>query len=462
MVELRETRATMNSKIYPQKFKGKYRTIKNCTAAFLLFIYMIGAWIPYQRGFDMPNQAIMIDLPNRKAYLFNIIIWPEELYYLTLILILGALGLFICTSLFGRLWCGYTCPHTTMVDVFTMVETLIQGDRNARIRLDKMPMNREKFLKKSITHGSWLIISFFFGFGWVGYFYDVTLLTDDLLNFSVTQSGLLWLLSLMGATYLFAGFLREKVCTHMCPYGRFQSGLADENTILVTYHNWRGEPRGKEDGHGDCIDCNRCVIACPMGIDIRDGLQMPCIGCGLCIDACNEVMDKMNRQPNLIEYTSINRMTLLKKGIKSTLLTPKLIIYCSVFMIISCFLGYELITKTPLILLVDKINSPLFTLTPDGAIRNSYRLNLINKTLIPQNNLCLSATEDLLINIQMINSQYQNEVCFNLQPGEEINSQLFAKLPYNKVDSSKYKNIQFQIQNQNIITTTKSIFYLNK
>lgn len=452
----------MSSKIYPQQFKGKYRTIKNYIAAFLLFIYMIGAWIPYQRGFNMPNQAMMIDLPNRKAYLFNIIIWPEELYYLTLILILGAFGLFICTSLFGRLWCGYTCPHTTMVDVFTMVERLIQGDRNARIRLDQMEMNSEKFLKKSITHSIWLIISFFFGFGWVGYFYDVKLLTDDLLSFSVSRNGLLWLISLMGTTYLFAGFLREKVCTHMCPYGRFQSGLADENTILVTYHNWRGEPRGKDDLHGDCIDCNKCVIVCPMGIDIRDGLQMPCIGCGLCIDACNEVMEKIGRKPNLIEYTSINRMKLLKDGIISKILTPKIIIYCSVFIVTSTILGYALITKTPFILLVDKINSPLFTVTPDRSIRNSYILNIINKTPVIQDNLCFSATGDLLINIQMLDNQYQNEYCFTLQPGQSLNSQLFAKLPYDKVDSAQYKNIEFELKNQNIITKTKSIFYINE
>lgn len=452
----------MSSKIYPQYFKGKYRTIKNYTAIFFLFIYMIGSWVPYHRGFDMPNQAIMIDLPNRKAYIFNIIIWPEELYYLTLILILAAFGLFICTSLFGRLWCGYTCPHTTMVDVFTMIERLIQGDRNARMRLDLMEMNKEKFLKKSITHLLWLIISFLFGFGWVGYFYDVRLLTHDLIHFSISTNGFLWLISLMTTTYFFAGFLREKVCTHICPYGRFQSGLSDENTISVIYHEWRGEPRGKGNSHGDCIDCNRCVIACPMGIDIRDGIQMPCIGCGLCIDACNEVMAKIDRKPNLIEYTSLNKIKLIKTGIKSKILTPKIIIYSTVFILTASILCYSLMTKTSIILLVDKINSPLFTVTPDGSIRNSYKLNIINKTPIVQNNLCLSASDDLLINIQMISNQYQNKFCFSLQPGQSLNSQLFIKLPNDKIDNEKYKNIQIQLNNQNSITTTDSIFYIKK
>jgi cytochrome c oxidase accessory protein FixG len=454
----------MSSKIYPQRFKGRYRTIKNFTAAFLLFVYMIGAWIPYERGFNMPNQAIMIDLPERKAYVFHIIIWPEELYYLTLILILSAVGLFICTSLFGRLWCGYTCPHTTMVDVFTMVERVVQGDRNARIRLDEMEMNREKFLKKSITHGIWLVISFLFGFGWVGYFYDVRLLTMDLFNLAVTSNGLTWLIVLTSTTYLFAGFLREKVCTHMCPYGRFQSGLVDENTIIVTYNSWRGEPRGKGDGSGDCIECNRCVIACPMGIDIRDGLQMPCIGCGLCIDACNEVMDKMDRKRDLIEYTSINRQKLIKSGVKPKVFTPKILFYCGVFFIASSILCYSLIMKSPILFQVDKINSPLFTVTPDGSVRNSYRLNITNKTSIVQENLCLSVLglDGLLVNIQSINNSYQPESCLKLIPGESLNSQIFLKLAQEKISNYKYVNITFKLYNGEITSTADGIFYMNK
>lgn len=451
----------MNNKIYPQRFKGKYRIIKDCLAIFLLFIYMIGAWIPYYRGFDMPNQAVMIDLPNRNAYLFNIIIWPEELYYLTLILILSAIGLFICTSLFGRVWCGFTCPHTTMVDVFVMIERLIQGDRNARIKLDETAMNSEKFLKKSITHVIWLTISFLFGFGWVSYFYGSEYLMKDLLSFSITINGLIWLLSLTATTYLFAGFLREKVCMHMCPYGRFQSGLVDENTILVTYHNWRGEPRGKGDLSGDCIDCNKCVVACPMGIDIRNGLQMPCIGCGLCIDACNEVMLKMNRKPNLIEYTSTSRTNLLKNKIYPRLLTGKIIIYCSVFTAAAVTLGYLLMMKSPIILQIDKNNCPLLTITPDGSIRNNYRLNIVNKTPFLQDNLCLSLSENYLMNIQILGNDYKNESCFALKPGESLNSQLFVKLPYNKIDNAKYKNIYFQLKNRDISAATSSVFYIH-
>ena len=428
---------------------------------------MVAPWLPYNRGFDMPNQAIMIDLPQRKAYLFNIIIWPEELYYLTLILILAAVGLFICTTLFGRIWCGYTCPHTTMVDIFTLIERLVQGDRNPRMRLDEMEMNLEKFTKKSLTHILWIAISFLFGFGWVSYFYDVRLLTRDLLNFSVTTNGLIWLVALTGTTYLFAGFLRERVCTHMCPYGRFQSGLVDENTVIVTYHSWRGEPRGKGDGLGDCIDCNRCVIACPMGIDIRDGLQMSCIGCGLCIDACDAVMEKIERPEGLIEYTSASRAKLLEEkrdNIRKVIFTPKVIFYSSVFVTASMVLIASLIMKSQFIFQIDKINSPLFTVIPDGSVRNSYRLNIINKTAIVQKNVCLSVTgiDGLLVNVQSLSRDYKEKFCFDLTPASQISSQLFLKLPRDKVDSSHYKNISFQLIGYDSHITTDSLFYINK
>jgi cytochrome c oxidase accessory protein FixG len=330
---------------------------------------MVGAWISYDRGNGLSSQAVLIDLPQRKAYFFSIIVWPEDLYYLTFLLILAAIGLFIATSLFGRIWCGYTCPHTVMVDLFMMIERIVQGDRNTRIKLDEIPMNGEKLIKKLLTHFLWISVSFLFGFGWVGYFYDVRLLFNDLINFSISKNGLIWLLALTGTTYLFGGFLREKVCTHMCPYGRFQSGLFDSDTILVTYHEWRGEPRGKEALHGDCIDCKRCVIACPMGIDIRNGLQMPCIGCGLCIDACDDVMKKMNRPLGLIQYTSENIAKKLqeswpKQSKNKVVLRPKVIFYISIFLLVFCALLASLIMKAPIELKVDKINSPLFTVTP--------------------------------------------------------------------------------------------------
>ncbi len=452
----------MNGKIQPQHFKGKYRTIKNICSAILLLIYIFASWIPYERGFGMPNQALMIDLPERKAYIFGIIIWPDELYYLTFTLILAAIGLFICTTLFGRLWCGFTCPHSTMIDIFITVERLIQGDRNARTRLNEMEINNEKFIKKSLTYAIWLVISFLFAFGWVGYFYNSRGLLNDLLNFSVKKNGTLWLVALTASTYLFGGFVREKVCMYMCPYGRFQSGLMDDNTIVVTYHGWRGEPKGKGDGHGDCIDCNRCVIACPMGIDIRNGLQMPCIGCGLCIDACDEVMEKLHRSKGLIAYSSAIQTNLLKENnpISRQIFTPKVLLYSGVFLLVSFIFIGTLIIKSPLLLKVDKIHSPLFTITPDGSIRNTYHLNLINKTITIQENICLSVAglEGILINIQNLAQEFREQFCFSLKPEEAIESQLFLKLPREKISTNaEYKNIQFIVGDR---TTTNGIFYI--
>lgn len=456
-------------KIYTQVFSGRYRRIKYAAMSFLLIAYMLGSWIPWYRGNNLPGQAIMIDLPQRKAYFFDIIIWPEELYYLTFMLILAAVGLFICTTLFGRLWCGYTCPHTTMVDLFMFIERLFQGDRNARIKLNDASMTKEKFIRKSLTHCTWLLVSFLFGFGWVGYFYDVRILWHDLTQFSVSFNGFIWLFALTATTYLFGGFLREKVCMHMCPYGRFQSGLIDRNTILVTYHDWRGEPRGKSGG--DCVDCHRCVIACPMGIDIRNGLQMACIGCGLCIDACDEVMNKMHRPKGLIEYTSMNRTEILKSSnnvrMQHILFTPKIILYSFVFVIAALTLITSLIFKTPILFQVDKINSPLFTLTPTGDIRNTYNISLNNKITQIQDNLCLSlrGIDNLQLDVQGISSDFENSHCFSLQPNESISAQVFVLLKRENLNNinTQYTNIQFVLKNsngdENIIL---SAFYVGK
>ncbi len=479
-------------KIYPQRFLGKYRTIKDLWGVFLLLIYMCGAWVPYHRGYDMPNQAMLIDLPARKAYLFGIIIWPDELYYLTFTLILSAMGLFIVTSLFGRIWCGYTCPHTVMTDLFMMVETLLQGDRNARMKLDAMTMSADKFIRKTLTHLVWLLFSFLFAFGWVGYFYDVKNLLSDLLHGCVSTNGALWLVVLTSTTYMFAGFLRQRVCVYMCPYGRFQSAMVDNDTLLVTYNAWRGEPRGQNHhddnvNYGDCIDCERCVIACPMGIDIRNGLQMPCIGCGLCIDACDSVMEKLNRPKGLIEYISMNSAKYLEKRWHSTqyktilyhqlphtirkiFSRPKVLMYCCVFAIASSVFLYALINKSSIILQVDKMHSPLFTLTPDRSIRNTYSINILNKRPIPQDNMCLSVDglEGALIDIQGVSQDYARKSCFKLQPGQTLEAQMIVLLPYKTLRTLKtngiavYRKIDFILQSDEgkILGTTEGRFYI--
>ena len=361
-----------------------------------------------------------------------------------------------------------------MVDVFMMVENMFQGDRNARIKLDSEEMSSQKFVKKSLTHFVWIILSFLFGFGWVGYFYDVKSLAIDVLNFSVTSNGLLWLLTLTFTTYAFAGFLREKVCVYMCPYGRFQSALVDNDTILVTYHDWRGEPRGKEKSSGDCIDCHKCVIACPMGIDIRDGLQMPCIGCGLCVDACDEVMLKLGRPQGLIEYTSANASKILEENwqyskdkVTKIVLSYKVILYCVVFAIALCALMSALIFKSPITFQVDKDNLQLFTLTPDRNIRNTYSIYILNKIPKPQNQLCLSieGLQNSLLNIQLLGNNYEKKQCFNLKPGESFESQVFILAPSESFQpfSQKYFDINFVLHAEDSSSfSTRSIFYIRK
>lgn len=372
-------------KIFPQSVHGRYRSIKNRVNYLLLAIYFFGSWIRWDRGEGLPNQAIMVDLPARKGYFFGLQIWTDEIYYITIILILSAIALFVFTTLYGRLWCGYTCPQTVFTDLFIKIETFFQGDRNNRIRLDESSLTKEKFIKKSLTYLTWLSLAFIFAFSWAAYFQDVFDLAINIVNVNLTFSTKIWLLSLTFTTYIFAGFLREKVCIYMCPYGRFQSAMIENDTKLVTYNHYRGEPRGKqvEQKSGDCIDCFRCVLVCPTGIDIRDGLQMECIGCGLCVDACNEVMEKVGKEKNLILYTSLNS---LKNGLVDEKLIKKIfkvknIFYAAIFFVFSTFTINSLINKSDINISLIKERAPLFTMTPNGQIRNTFTLKIQNKSV---------------------------------------------------------------------------------
>lgn len=430
-------------KVYPQIFHGKYHQIKNCVNYLLLLVYFGASWIPWYRGEGMTNQALFIDLPKRRAYFFSIEIWPDEVYYITAILILAALGLFIFTSVFGRLWCGYTCPQTVFTDIFIKIETFFQGDRNARIALDAQPLSGNKLLRKSLTYISWLGMSFLFAAGWACYFYGARELFSDLLHGTVSANGTTWLLYLTATTYLFAGIMRERVCTYFCPYGRFQSAMFDKWTTLVTYHDWRGEPRsykidkdkqGSEAKVGDCIDCGRCVHACPMGIDIREGLQMKCIGCGLCIDACDSVMTKLKRPLGLIAYDSIISTDLKKQGItpRINLLRPKIVAYSLVMIVASSIMLYSLTHKSSYRILVDRERSPLFIHTMNDDIRNIYNISILNRT-VQTKNLSLRITSELSglqFAIQRGSEpNYGSSVDLEIRREEEISARIIAQVP---------------------------------
>jgi cytochrome c oxidase accessory protein FixG len=283
-------------KVYPRSVSGLFRRLKWAALIVLLAIYYIVPWIRWDRGPEAPDQAVLADMAGRRLYFFFIEIWPQEIYYLTGLLVLSAVALFLITSLAGRIWCGYACPQTVWTDLFMWVERKIEGDRSERIRLDKGPFTLGKLQKKLMKHGAWLLIALLTGGAWVMYFTDAPTLIHDLLHFQASAQSVFFIGLFTATTYLLAGWAREQVCTYMCPWPRFQSAMIDEDSLIVTYEAWRGEPRGAKrkdeswDGRGDCIDCKACVHVCPTGIDIRDGLQMECIGCGLCVDACNTIM----------------------------------------------------------------------------------------------------------------------------------------------------------------------------
>ncbi|MBN8543714.1 MAG: cytochrome c oxidase accessory protein CcoG [Alphaproteobacteria bacterium] len=365
-------------KIYPRRVWGKFRKLKWVSMVVLLTIYYGAPWLRWDRGAYSPNQAILIDLNHTRAYFFSIEIWPQEVYYLTGILILAAVGLFFVTSLLGRVWCGYACPQTVWTDLFVWVERIVQGDRNARKKLDESPWNFEKIRKKGLTHILWLLIGLLTGGAWVFYFNDAPTLFDQIIHFDVPWSVGGWVLGLTFSTYLMAGFAREQVCTYMCPYARFQSAMFDRNTLIIAYDAERGEPRGKHkagtswEGRGHCIDCDSCVIVCPMGIDIREGLQMECIACGLCVDACDNVMEKIGLPKGLIRYDTENK-TPFKPW------RPRTFWYGGIISIVGCLMLYSLLTRSLVELNVIHDRNPLFVKLADGSVRNGYNISIINK-----------------------------------------------------------------------------------
>ncbi len=435
------------AKIYPQNIKGKYRSIKDTVITALLLFYFGGSWIRWDRGEGIPDQALFIDLPDRRAYFFGIEIWPDEIYYITGALILAAFGLFFVTSLFGRVWCGYTCPHTVFTDIFIKIEYFFQGDRNARIKLDSTPNDFNRLSRKFATHIAWIAVGFLFAFGWVCYFYDAKKLVYDLITLNVGSGATLWLLSLTSTTYVLGGFLRQRVCMYMCPYGRFQSAMIDEETTVVTYNTRRGEPRAES---GDCIDCNKCVVVCPMGIDIRDGLQMECIGCGLCIDACNSVMEKLKKPLYLIGYKSYTSSQEKSRegGIKRHIFRAKTIIFSLVFCVVSVVMLYSLTNEATYRLSILKDRGALFTIIPDGSIRNRYEVKIFNKSSkLKELELSIEGLENAKFMVQDL-TDYIDRFNLQIKSDEELGYIVFIKIPGGNYNLQQ-KTINFILKDVN-------------
>ncbi|HEX6956671.1 MAG TPA: cytochrome c oxidase accessory protein CcoG [Ferrovibrio sp.] len=375
-------------KVYPRAVSGRFRTVKWTVLILCLALYYIGPWIRWDRGPNAPDQALLLDMVGRRGYFFWIEIWPQEIYYITGLLILGAVTLFLATALFGRVWCGYTCPQTVWTDLFMLVERWIEGDRNARMRLDQRPMSFDKAWRKTAKHAAWLLIAAATGGAWIMYFQDAPTVTMEMLTGAASGGTYFFFGLFTTTTYVLAGWAREQVCTYMCPWPRFQAAMLDEHSLAVTYQAWRGEARGKHkagetwEGRGDCVDCRACVNVCPTGIDIRDGQQLECIGCGLCIDACDDIMAKVGRPQRLIDFVSLANLGRRSKGLPEVrrLVRSRTVIYSTLLVLVALVMAAALTMRHSFELNALHDRSPLFVTLSDGSLRNGYTLKVINKT----------------------------------------------------------------------------------
>ncbi|SNT71685.1 cytochrome c oxidase accessory protein CcoG [Paracoccus seriniphilus] len=386
--------------IFPKRVKGRFRNLKWIVMALTLAVYYIMPWIRWDRGPNMPDQAVLVDLANRRFFFFWIEIWPHEFYFVAGLLVMAGLGLFLFTSALGRVWCGYTCPQTVWTDLFILVERWIEGDRNNRIRLHRQNWNARKVRLRLVKWTVWLIIALLTGGAWIFYFTDAPTLLRDLVTGQAHPVAYITMAVLTATTFLFGGFAREQICIYACPWPRIQAAMMDEDTLTVAYREWRGEPRGKKapakqaagsaasapdlGGSGDCIDCLACVNVCPMGIDIRDGQQLECITCALCIDACDDIMDKIGKPRGLIDYMALKDETAERAGEKPRpvlkhILRPRTILYFTLWSGIGILLLVALLMRSSVDMNVSPVRNPLYVTMSDGAIRNTYELRLRNK-----------------------------------------------------------------------------------
>ncbi len=378
--------------IYPKLVHGKFRALKWALMIAMLAIYYGVPWIRWPRPGHAPQQAVLVDFGNARFYFGPIHLWPQEVYFITGLLVIAALGLFLSNALFGRLWCGYACPQTVWTDLFLYVERLFEGDRNARMRLAGQRWSFDKIWRKSATHGVWFAISAATGGAWIFYFHDAPSLWTMFWAGTAPLSSYASFVILTFTTYIMAGAMREQVCTYMCPWPRIQGAMLDVHSLQVTYRRDRGEPRGahKKDasweGRGDCIDCQQCVVACPMGIDIRNGGQLECINCALCIDACDEIMLKVGRPTGLIAYDTDAAVAAREVGEAPVykLVRPRTIYYGVALAIVSGLMLYGLLLRSPMELRVVRDRNPMYVRLHDGSIRNGFTLKISNRTFEPR------------------------------------------------------------------------------
>jgi len=366
-----------HKKVYPREVHGLFATLRNSSVFILLGLYYFIPWFRWDG-----HQAVLFDLPARKFYIFGLTFWPQDFIYLAALLIIAALALFFFTALAGRLWCGFACPQTVWTEIFLWMERWFEGDRNKQIKLDKAPLAANKIIRKTAKHSLWLVFSLWTGFTFVGYFTPIIELGQSFIQLTLGPWETFWIIFYGFATYGNAGWLREQVCIYMCPYARFQSAMFDKDTLIISYDDKRGDPRGSRKrnadssqlGLGDCVDCTLCVQVCPTGIDIRDGLQYQCIGCAACVDVCNDVMDKMGYTRGLVKYTTQHAI----EGVKTHLLRPRMVVYFVMLLAITTALIFKMVTRTPLELDIIRDRNALYRETNEGLIENTYILKIIN------------------------------------------------------------------------------------
>ena len=380
-------------KIYPQSVHGTFRTIKWAAVVVTLGIYYLLPFVRWDRGANAPSQAVLIDFPDSRFYFFFIEIWPQEVYYLTGLLILAAMILFLMNAVAGRVWCGYLCPQTVWTDLFFSIERLVEGDRREHMQRDRQRWTIETYARKGMKHFLWLMLAWWTGGAWVLYFADAPTLVKELATGEAPFVAYAWVGILTFTTYTLAGHMREQVCLYMCPWPRIQAALTDEFALNVTYRYDRGEPRCsakkaeqlRAQGHpaGDCVDCLQCVHVCPTDVDIRGGADLGCIQCGLCIDACDNVMTKLGRATGLIAYdTDIN----IKRRMEGKLPFVKIMrlrtaLYAFVIAVAGSVMLYTLATRDSEGISVIHDRNPMFVRLSDGALRNGYTIRVVNKRL---------------------------------------------------------------------------------
>ena len=365
-------------KIYPREIGGRFQRLRVIAVFALLGLYYVLPWIPWGG-----RQAVLFDLPARKFHIFALTLWPQDFYFLTWLLVIAALSLFFFTALAGRLFCGYACPQTVWTETFLWMERLAEGNRSQQMKLARAPWTTEKVLRKGAKQLMWISFALWTGFTFVGYFTPITELAGKIANFATGPWETFWVLFYGGATYVNAGFMREQVCKYMCPYARFQSAMFDRDTLIITYDEGRGEPRGarkkgadhKAKGLGDCVDCTMCVQVCPTGIDIRKGLQYECIACAACIDACDEVMDKVGYPRGLIRYDTQHGL----EGKRKRVLRPRTLVYATLIALLVAGFAVTLSGRDVVGVDVIRDRNALFRERADGRIENVYNVKLLNK-----------------------------------------------------------------------------------